>query len=68
MRDRPFDITRPFRDAAQAEFARRCHDIRTHEERALHDDCRPRPPFVPCPEHIGNDPCDDQNPWMDEDY
>ena len=48
--------------------AEMCRDIRAQQEAALADDCRPHPPFVPCPTHIGNDPCDDQDPWMDEDY
>lgn len=35
------------------------------EEDALIRDMRPRVKFVPCPENIGNDPCDD---WDYNDY
>ena len=52
--------------AREAELRALCATIQRREEEALIYDMRPRPPFIPCPVEIGNDPCDD---WSyDEEY
>lgn len=50
--------------ARQDEMARLFRQIQFDIEVDLFGDgSRQRPPFVPCPENIGNDPCD---PWPDD--
>lgn len=64
MSDTPRRMT--FTEAQRLNMEVLLKDIQASFEYALINDCRPRPRFVPCPEHIGNDPCDDWS--LDDDY
>ena len=65
----PMILGQSYTKAAQAEIVRILQEIQLTEEAALRGDARPKPHFVPCPESVGNDPCDDADPYRpDEDW
>ena len=59
----------PFTNFVRAEVAGLIRDLQKEMKKTLvRDTLNSNFPYIPCPEHIGNDPCDDQDPEMDEDY
>lgn len=57
-----------FSEAQQRAMPTLIRYLQTQFELDLIIDGRSKPPFIPCPNTLGNDPCDDQDPDMDEDY